>query len=77
MFFIESRNNIGTFGILTTRSTRFMGIYVPFMSACENYEVERQRHNKQIDYTQDSSCACVSALGREGEKESKKGGRIL
>ena len=57
-----------------------MGINVPFMSACENYEVERQRHNKQINYTQDSSCACVSALGREGvegEKESKKGGRIL
>ena len=22
---------------------------------CENYEVERQRHNKQVEYTQDSS----------------------
>ena len=25
------------------------------MYTCENYEVERQRHNKQINYTQDSS----------------------
>ena len=33
-------------------------IYQPFTTlscACENYEVERQRHNKQINYTQDSS----------------------
>ena len=25
------------------------------MTVCENYEVERQRHNKQMNYTQDSS----------------------
>ena len=25
------------------------------LNVCENYEVERQRHNKQINYTQDSS----------------------
>ena len=25
------------------------------MYTCENHEVERQRHNKQINYTQDSS----------------------
>ena len=25
------------------------------MTVCENYEVQRQRHNKQINYTQDSS----------------------
>ena len=27
----------------------------PSIYACENYEVERQRHNIQINYTQDSS----------------------
>ena len=26
---------------------------------CENYEVERQRHNKQINYTQDSYSGTV------------------
>ena len=26
-----------------------------YCRACMNYEVERQRHNKQVNYTQDSS----------------------
>ena len=35
---------------------RLVYIFSPFYvhNACENYEIERQRHNKQINYAQDS-----------------------
>ena len=29
-------------------------IHDPIVHACVNYEVERQRHNKQVNYTKDS-----------------------